>query len=787
MNIFRHRPLFLGCSVCMGAIAIGYALPRLMAGWSMLLFLLGAVIALACGMRFMATRPRALTLAICLLLSAASLLRTYTTLDGGRPITPLADLEPSTARVTGVITDRRGSGDYITSYAIAVDSVNGIQTDGLALLTCHYVSDLQPGYSVEMDVTVISLEAAAGDGYDASALVGDGYCAGLLSESEETVHIRHMDVESPAVWIGRWRRTLAARLNELTAPRVLSDGVLEAHGLPSALLLGDKTALSPTIRRDFARTGVSHILAISGLHMTLLFGLLAGLLQLLRIPKRWRAMLLLVGAIGYLILLGFPPSATRAVIMLGITYLAHLLSARADPLTSLGVAGALILLVTPYAVADAGFWMSYLATFGLLTLMPPINEWIRGRHASRPLAILLKGLAGLAVGVVAMTFTLFITASVIGELGILSPIATLLLTPLTAVVLIVSLLALPLSGTAAGPFLAEILRRTCTLMGHLAAWMAKPSWAVISLRHPAILPIAAAMTAGLLILLAVRLPARRRWMVGLPILAGWLAVGGVLGAHTVNRSGTVTATYLQPSSVSDALVLVEGHEGVICDLSNGSLTAMNTAVREAEQNGATEIAVLMLTHYHTRTVGTLADLLARETVRAVWAPRPTTAEDYYLLLAYVEKAADAGVELVLYDTGDALRVFGDGILTLEQTRIERSTQPVLLLSLDTAPDIAGSGRLIYVGSAIFESDLSSRAGALIADADAVIFGNHGPLVKAPFGADLSFRPHAQIILSEKGDVAAYLDPQKLPANPDLWLGQRRMVLKIQGSPEPIAP
>ena len=55
----------------------------------------------------------------------------------------------------------------------------------------------------------------------------------------------------------------------------------ESRGLPSALLLGDKTYLSDSTRRDFSRAGVSHLLAISGLHVTLIFGMLAVFLRLI--------------------------------------------------------------------------------------------------------------------------------------------------------------------------------------------------------------------------------------------------------------------------------------------------------------------------------------------------------------------------------------------------------------------------------------------------------------------------------------------------------------------------
>jgi hypothetical protein len=278
MAIFRRRPLFLCCFGFILASLAGFFLPlagKLILGGCLLV---GAV--LFCAWRlWRGDRLRAVAGGIrgilCLLVLAGFLL-SHLWFFGDHAVA-LRELEGQTVTVTGTVTDRRGSGGFMTSYALELGSLDGAPARGKVLLTCHYVSDLQPGHGVQMEVTVISLDEAAGDGYDATALMGDGYVAGLLSESEETVTVTDENAGGLAVRAGRIRRTLAARLNGLTP---------DAKGLPAALMLGDRSALADSLRRDFSRAGVSHLLAISGLHVTLLFGLLEGLLRLLRLPKR---------------------------------------------------------------------------------------------------------------------------------------------------------------------------------------------------------------------------------------------------------------------------------------------------------------------------------------------------------------------------------------------------------------------------------------------------------------------------------------------------------------------
>ncbi len=781
MEIFRHRPLFLWCTAFTAAAAGGYILCDVQGRFpvslrAVFLCLVGVVLSVGIGLTlYFGLRRQRYTAVVAAITSVSILLgllqsaATFT----GKQASALQDLTDTEVTVTATVLERRGEGGYLSSFALELDEINEHPVKGMAVLTCHYLAELSPGDVLTLAATAVSLEGSAGDSYSAEALRGDGYVVGLLSESEEDIEITghtdtHLRVRMSAV-----RRTLAARLNLLCGRG--------AAGLPSAFLLGDKSALSDEVRRDFARAGVSHLLAISGLHMTLLFGLLDGLLRLLRVSKRWRAILLGIAATAYLVLLGFPPSATRAVVMLGLVYLSTLLSVRADALTSLGVAGALILICTPYAAADAGFWMSYMATFGLLAVMPWINACIAAKRASphsnawieRGKALLYRLGCGLAVGVIAMSCTLSLTAAVIGEMGIFSPIATLILSPLCGCVLLLSLLALPLAHTAFGSLLGRSIAALSTAMADIAAGLGEPRGAVVSLVHPAVLPLSLLMMAGLLLLLGIRLSERRRWLLLLPLLVGWTAIGGVLTVSDALDGSEPTVSFLQPSSESDMLVLTEGHDAVICDLSNGSLSALTAACTEASRCGATEIAALMLTHYHRRTIGTLGDILARETVREVWVPLPTSPEECDFLMAYAEKAEDAGVPVVLYEPGARLRVFGTCELTLHTEALSRSEQPLLLLTLDmdTRPD--HGGELVYVGSAVFESSLLETAIKAVAHSEQIIFGNHGPIPKQPFGMETVYRDHVSVILSEKGAIAAYFCADSLPENAELWLGQWR--------------
>ncbi len=791
MDIFRNRPLFLWCAAFTAASAGGfflfgqYAEDAPLAGPALVLLIAApALLGVGIGIPLWVRRHRrgAVTLILAALLLSAGLGQSYAHFNG-RQARHFRTLAHETVTVRAIAVDRPVAGGQLTNLSLELIAVNGQSAEGLATMTCSYSSDINVGDIIEMQAEVIPPDEAVGDGYSTQMMQGDGYVLWLQVTDEQAEQVIGQDTDYWRVRAGNLRRALAYRLESVVGE--------EAAGLPSALLLGDKSHLTNEAQRDFGRAGVSHLLAISGLHMTLLFGLLEGILRLVRVPRRMRAVLLSVAAIGYLVLLGFPPSATRAVIMLGFVYLSALLSAQADAVTALGVAGACILACTPYAAADAGFWMSYLATLGLVTMMPLVNSIAgsAGRRAARgrfsvraPVlaevlarlqALLIKLGTGLLVGIIAMSFTLSVVAAVIGEMGILSPVATLVLTPLCGAVLLLSLFLLPVAYTDAGQVLGRLIARICSLMTELAERMAEPRWAVVSLVHPLILPVALLMAGALLILLAVRLPKGRRWVLMLPLLVGWTAIGGILAVTEATGGDKPAVSFLQPSSQSDMLILTQGRDAVICDLSNGSYSSLHAAATEASRRGATEIAALVLTHYHRSHSGALFELLGRETVRALWVPRPASTEDYHFLSACLETAERAGVPVVIYDLGSTLQIFGDCVLTVEDAALSRSVQPICLLSLDTEPLPDRGGELVYCGSSLFESELSDAAAARIARADAVIFGNHGPLIKEPFGGTLTFAEDAHIVLSQTGDVSAYFDASAVPDSAAVWLGAWR--------------
>jgi competence protein ComEC len=156
----------------------------------------------------------------------------------------------------------------------------------------------------------------------------------------------------------------------------------QTRAVMQALLLADRSAIDPEIRRGFARTGLAHLLAVSGLHVFLVGMVLYGLLKpfLHRLGWSWkrveigRAVLTMFALGAYVSVVGGPASAVRALVMATAFIAGRAFERPANALNSLGGAGLVLLLVRPSALLDVGFQLSFAAVGALILVIPTLEN-----------------------------------------------------------------------------------------------------------------------------------------------------------------------------------------------------------------------------------------------------------------------------------------------------------------------------------------------------------------------------------------------------------------------------
>lgn len=149
----------------------------------------------------------------------------------------------------------------------------------------------------------------------------------------------------------------------------------DAYAMVAAMTLGDRTAVDGRLRQTYNVSGASHVLALSGLHM----GIIYALLSLLTIGRRWRFLsqvIIVLSIWAFVFLVGLPTSAVRAASMLTLYALLSLGYRDRLSLNALAFTAIVMLLVDPYLLFDVGFQMSYLAVLSILVWTPVMNGWL---------------------------------------------------------------------------------------------------------------------------------------------------------------------------------------------------------------------------------------------------------------------------------------------------------------------------------------------------------------------------------------------------------------------------
>ena len=234
---------------------------------------------------------------------------------------------------------------------------------------------------------------------------------------------------SPRWWPARAARAMQDHVAELF------DG--DEAAFLSAILTGDTSGLSEEARSDLSEAGLSHILAVSGMHCGFLLTLI--LLVTGRHRRRLLAALALPILVFYTILTGASPSVVRACIMVLFVLAAPLFQRDSDPPTTLSAALFLILLANPFAAASISLQLSFGAMAGLLWLTPKIQDLLLGEKSRGRVYRLLASSLSATVG--AMVFTVPLCAVYFGSLVLISPVSNLLCLTASSAVFMLGLLA----------------------------------------------------------------------------------------------------------------------------------------------------------------------------------------------------------------------------------------------------------------------------------------------------------------------------------------------------------
>ena len=272
--------------------------------------------------------------------------------------------------------------------------------------------------------------------------------------------------------------------------------------------------------------------------------------------------------------------------------------------------------------------------------------------------------------------------------------------------------------------------------------------ATFSLNYPFVTIAAIIIGAALLFALISKFKFKPLSLI--PFVCSVILLFGAITVYENHNSKNLKATYINASSVSEAIVLSNGNEVVICDLSNGSMNTYTKVLNEVYNARATEIRAIMMTGYTHLHYATYYELFASEIVREVWLPYPENADEYYKMNRICEVAGKYGVDPYVYRDGDTLIAFSNTRIQVFQDRIDRSAVPITLIDVSTPSD-----KLVYVSPAFSECEIQELTEELFMKADLIVLGHKGPRVKTDYMVKSSHGLDA-IVFSSR-DLIAHCD------------------------------
>lgn len=161
----------------------------------------------------------------------------------------------------------------------------------------------------------------------------------------------------------------------------LKEGLNEKEAsIMQTMLLGEKSSMDKDLKALYQRNGIAHILAISGLHVSMLGMGIYKILRRCRVPVKSAAVLAACIMVLYGIMTGFSVSALRAILMFAIRMAAVIFERTYDMLTAAALAAVLILLKQPLYFFHSGFLFSFGCVLGIGLLLPVLMEGMRKRH-----------------------------------------------------------------------------------------------------------------------------------------------------------------------------------------------------------------------------------------------------------------------------------------------------------------------------------------------------------------------------------------------------------------------
>lgn len=548
-------------------------------------------------------------------------------------------------------------------------------------------------------------------------------------------------------------RDLPARF--AAALREKIDTVFDADtaGFLSALLTGDRSGLSRQTREELSISGIYHTIAVSGMHVSILLGMIV---LLCGGRRRLCAAVGIPTVVFFILMTGASASAIRAGVMQTIVLLAPLAKREEDPLTSLGAAGLLLTALNPWSLYDVGLQLSFASVAGILLFAGKMYRALTGARWMQTLlrrgglcAHIARGFASsVGCSLAASAFSLPLSAVYFGTVSLVAPLVNALtlwaVTFIFAAGLVTALLAFVWTGLAYGP---------AWLLGWLVRYVLQTARLFSKIPCAAVYPENAYLLVWCVFYYAVILffllsPVRPRLLAALGSLA--LTLGAALGcAYAEYHAPQFTFTALDVGQGQCLLYQCGTWTAVIDCGGEDAWGAGEEAARYLQSCGEYRVEALILTHYDADHAGGAAQLMERERVECIYLP--DTQDEGGLREELVRKADERGTQIVWVREDETLDFAGGQIQIFAPVSGKSDNDSGICVLAS-----AGEYDMLVTGDMAAQAEYQLLKEKPLTEVDVLVAGHHGAAGSTSYALLGRVRP--QTVLISVGEDNTYGHP-----------------------------
>lgn len=529
-----------------------------------------------------------------------------------------------------------------------------------------------------------------------------------------------------------------------------------ASGFMTALLTGDKQDLSYRTRNELSLSGIYHVVAVSGMHVSLL----SGLVMLLCAGKRRLAAALGLPLVWFFVLLtGANASSVRAGVMQTVLLLAPLMNRETDPPTAFAAALTLLLAQNPWALRNVGLLLSFSSTGGILLFSGPLFRAIAESNAFCHLKdnhpklsrTLERGVTAFCCSIAASAFSLPICAyyfQLFSLSGFLTnPLLLWLVSLVFSIGLPIAALAVIAPGLMAGP--AWVLALPVRLILWAVHEISRLPYGAVTVENSYALVFAVFFYAALWLVCW-----RPKKIKAVPAILAILGTYGLcMGLSALDyRSPAFCFTALDVGQ-GQCLVYTAGSQTSVLDCGGEKDKSGELAARYLTANGVFSVERLILTHLDADHCNGASQLLSRVAVRNLYLPAGAGAEENALLDEILLQAERAGTR-VNYVTEDLEFETPDGKISILAPLLVQSGNDggLCVLASQGKYDILVTGDLSTMGEYRLLSTHELR------EIELLVAGHHG--AKTSTSEALLKKTGASTVVISVGQDNSYGHPSR---------------------------